>query len=180
MYDYIQKLIKSDRFTWSDFVDRAYPVIEATVRRYTDAQRSEDLIQNCFEALIRDDYNLLKRFKGDSELSLLAYVKSISKNLALNEMRKKQKERTIATANHLLENIEQVQSHEVDEKPLREALFEATESLDVKYKEVMILRIDGYSHREIAEITGIPLNTVITRVNRAQNFMRVLLKSRFF
>ncbi|MCB1169211.1 MAG: RNA polymerase sigma factor [Leptospiraceae bacterium] len=177
--DLLQRLYRSDRKAWGYFVDRAYPVIEATWRRVTGPDQSGDGPQKVFEMLIREDYALLRRFRGETELSLLAYVKQIAYNAALNE-RKKAREN--ATDPEILAEIipDPEKDSLISASQLRSALIESAETLDLKYREVMLLRIDGYSHREIAEITGITLNTVLTRMKRAREQMRDRLKESFF
>jgi RNA polymerase sigma-70 factor (ECF subfamily) len=52
---------------------------------------------------------------------------------------------------------------------LREALDHAIDRLPVEFREVVILRdLQGWSYAEIAEVVGIPMGTVMSRLSRAR------------
>ncbi len=52
------------------------------------------------------------------------------------------------------------------------ALVRAMDSLDVRYRDVCILRFsEGYKEREIAEALGIPIKTVHTRISRGRKLL---------
>jgi RNA polymerase sigma-70 factor (ECF subfamily) len=59
---------------------------------------------------------------------------------------------------------------------LREALDKAIDRLPVQFREVVILRdVEGWSYAEIAEVVGIPVGTVMSRLSRArQRLQRAL------
>ena len=66
-------------------------------------------------------------------------------------------------------------------KDERERLARAVEALPVTLREVLILReYHGLSYREIAEVGGIPLGTVMSRLARARQHLlaRVQTSSR--
>jgi RNA polymerase sigma-70 factor, ECF subfamily len=58
----------------------------------------------------------------------------------------------------------------------REEVRVAIESLPVRYREVIILRdLEGFSYQEIALILGCPAGTVMSRLGRARERLRLLL-----
>ena len=57
-------------------------------------------------------------------------------------------------------------------------LHQALEDLPASLREILILReIEGMSYREIAEITGVPLGTVMSSLSRARGRLRQTLTS---
>jgi RNA polymerase sigma-70 factor, ECF subfamily len=54
---------------------------------------------------------------------------------------------------------------------------EALEALPLEFKTVIILReFDGFSYKEISDIVGIPLGTVMSRLSRARQQLAILLQ----
>jgi RNA polymerase sigma-70 factor, ECF subfamily len=55
----------------------------------------------------------------------------------------------------------------------------ALEELPVNFREVLILReIKGMSYKEIAEIIGVPIGTVMSSLSRARSLLRQILEDR--
>jgi RNA polymerase sigma factor (sigma-70 family) len=58
----------------------------------------------------------------------------------------------------------------------KQYLNEALERLPVEFREVIVLReLEGLSYKEIAELAGIPLGTVMSRLARARERLQELL-----
>jgi len=61
----------------------------------------------------------------------------------------------------------------LEREELRRALSEALEAIDEKHREVFLLReVDGRSHREVAELLGVPEGTVWSRLSYARKRLR--------
>jgi RNA polymerase sigma-70 factor (ECF subfamily) len=55
----------------------------------------------------------------------------------------------------------------------RERLKQALETLPPRFREVLVLReLEGYSYKEIAEITSTPMGTVMSSLSRARSQLR--------
>jgi RNA polymerase sigma-70 factor, ECF subfamily len=55
----------------------------------------------------------------------------------------------------------------------RDAVREMVEALPVQYREALVLReMNDLSYREIAELTGMPIGTVMSRLARARDLLR--------
>ena len=64
-------------------------------------------------------------------------------------------------------------SHLLEQKELRAQIERAVESLAPEYKVVLVLReMEGLAYGEIAEVTGLTLEAVKTRLNRARAMVR--------
>ena len=67
----------------------------------------------------------------------------------------------------------------LETKATVEAVRQAIAALPVDYREVVVLReLEGLSYREIAEVAGIPLGTVMSRLARARDQLHLLLQER--
>lgn len=71
--------------------------------------------------------------------------------------------------------------HELDPQRIlestlkREAVREMIESLPVQYREALVLReLNDMSYREIADLTGMPIGTVMSRLARARDMLKKL------
>jgi RNA polymerase sigma factor (sigma-70 family) len=67
----------------------------------------------------------------------------------------------------------------VDAKATAETVREAIAALPVDYREVVVLReLEGLSYKEISQVSGIPLGTVMSRLARARHQLYLMLKAR--
>jgi RNA polymerase sigma-70 factor, ECF subfamily len=62
---------------------------------------------------------------------------------------------------------------ELDRRVARETLEQALERLPAEFREVIVLReLEGLSYKEIADVTGVPVGTVMSRLSRARERLR--------
>lgn len=124
---------------------------------------SDDLVQ---EAMLRA-YRFFDRFHGgDARAWLLQIVRNtcytwLEKNRPselMTEFNEEVHQRPSATPESL--------AAQADE---RQRLMLALESLSPRFREVLVLReLEGCSYKEIGEITGIPIGTVMSTLSRAR------------
>jgi RNA polymerase sigma-70 factor, ECF subfamily len=61
----------------------------------------------------------------------------------------------------------------------QEIVRQAVEELPIEYREVIVLReLEGMSYKEVAEIAGVPLGTVMSRLSRARKRLEQSLGER--
>jgi RNA polymerase sigma-70 factor (ECF subfamily) len=62
----------------------------------------------------------------------------------------------------------------------RESVWELLDQLEPRHREILILKgIHGYTYREIADITGMPMGTVMSSLYYARkNFQKVMGETR--
>jgi RNA polymerase sigma-70 factor (ECF subfamily) len=124
-------------------------------------------------------YRSMKKYRGDA--SLKTYLTRIAINLSLNALKRRRglMERFVsrdqATApppEPALNGVGAVESRET-----KEAVQHAIQQLNPKHRTVVVLRmIDGYSTKETAEILGIPAGTVLSRLARAMDALKPMLR----
>lgn len=163
---------------WNQFFEIFHPLIAGTVRQMT-GEDTEDIVQAVYFKLIDENYRLLRQFRGESFYELLAYLRQISVNTAANFRRSQGLHRARMTSID-----EFVETLATPDNP--EARYLNTETsaeiqaavmrLDIKYREPVHLLIQGFKHREIAEILQLPIDTVSTRIRRAYEKLEKDLK----
>ena len=122
-------------------------------------------------------YHALKSFRGESSIG--TYITRIAMNLSLNEIRRRERRRflfkRIDTENERDEPaVENGASHFEDKEIIRRAM----ETLSPKFRSVVNLRLaEGYSTKETAKILHIPVGTVLSRLQRAQKKLQLVLQN---
>lgn len=65
------------------------------------------------------------------------------------------------------------------EKADHELVHKAIAELPVEFREILVLReLEGFSYKEISDVAGVPLGTVMSRLARAREHLRTLLARR--
>ena len=135
-------------------------------------QEAEDVGQEVFVRF----YKSMPNFKGEAALS--TYLTRIAINLSLNEL--KRRKRRFLLFDSLDSDLGSKQSEAVaptEDRVLKEKIERAILELNPKLRSVIVLRlVDGYSTKETAEILGVPLGTVLSRLTRGQLKLREILK----
>ena len=67
----------------------------------------------------------------------------------------------------------------LSKKATVEAVREAIAALPVDFREVVVLReLEGLSYKEISEVSGIPIGTVMSRLARGRHQLYLILSDR--
>ncbi len=151
-------------------LDAAYNLARWLTRNNHDAQ---DVVQ---EACLRA-YKFFAGFRGEDGRSWLL---RIVRNVFYTWLQKNP--RDLAMAGDGLEalNVES-DSAGPDVLLLKEAegaaLHRAIEEIPVEFREVLIMReLEGMSYKEIADVAGVPMGTVMSRLARARRLLRLGLQ----
>src|SRR4051812_22613855 len=144
-------------------LDSAYNLARWLTRNEHDA---EDVVQEAFVRALR----FFHGFRGgDGRAWLLAIVR----NAGYDWLRRHRPHEPIDSFDEEIHRVaaeaptpEELLLVEADQLRLRQAL----EALPVAWREVLILReIEGLSYKEIAEVAGIKVGTVMSRLARARS-----------
>ncbi|SHK90637.1 RNA polymerase sigma factor [Rhodothermus profundi] len=145
-----------------------------------DARRCEDLLQETFLRVYRNRHSYQRIAKFST------WLYTIAGNLARSEYRKRKRRRvySIQSVNRDDEEYEIALPDEtfapdkhaesiIQDKYIQEAL----RSIPPDFREVVVLRdVQQLTYEEIAQITGLPMGTVKSRINRGRTKLQALLK----
>jgi RNA polymerase sigma-70 factor, ECF subfamily len=150
-------------------------LVHFIIRKTGDADRAQDLVQEAFIRVTRH----LHRF--DTEKKFSTWIYTIASNLSKNELRNRSRSPLV-----LFQKLER--SWDEDHRPLQfedsrmrpddmyhkrylqQIVEETVEELPEHHRLVFRLReLEGKSYEDIAEITGVNLGTVKSRLHRARN-----------
>lgn len=151
-----------------DILERNIEIILKIARAYTKTvPDKEDLINDITLEL----WKSYGRFNGDSKVSTWIY--RVALNTSMNYKRRREKDKLLFLddlkqpdgLNWLVDNNDQSQF---------EILYQCIDELNRLNKAIILLYLDGNSHDEISEITGISKTNVGTRISRIKEEIKNL------
>jgi len=169
-------------------------LFNAICRMVGDRDEARDLAQETFTRGL----DKIDGFRGDA--SPYTWLFRIATNLSISRLRKTQRHRTFSLdrpagsdtsnggedqASALLERIssqrqdESTQPDQTMERQERNGkVLEALGKLDAEYRAVLVMRdIEGFDYQQMADVLGLPLGTLKSRLFRARLALRDELKS---
>lgn len=164
-----------DRAAFDMFYRLTVPRLAAIAQRVT--QKTE-LAEEVLSDVYLQVWNRADRF-DDSRGSVLAWLTILCRSRSLDRVRRN---RAGAMGDAL--SIDDVPESVSEEQPqdllltveANTALHTALESLDEQQRQLLSLAyFKGYSHSELAALTGIPIGTVKTRIRRAVILLKEML-----
>ena len=163
--DLIEKSRKGDTLAFKELVVRNEGKIAGVVKSMLgETPEADDVGQEVFVRF----YKALDKFKGESTVS--TYLIRIAINLSLNEIKTRKRKSFLFTRD---EKGHDVQSPD-DKTDMKEMVNNEIMRLDPDFRSVVTLRMmEGYSTVETAEILGIPIGTVLSRLARAQKKLKL-------
>ncbi len=133
-----------------------------------DSEESDDLMQETFfKALKNQD-------KFQQGTNIKGWLYTIMKNTFINAYRKKKNQNTFVdeTDNKYFINLgETEKTVQTDAAVDREYMMNQINEVEKTYVETFMMYYNGYKYEEIAEILGIPLGTVKSRIFLARRKM---------
>ena len=142
----------------------AYNLARWLTRNDHDA---EDVVQDAFVRALK----YFDGFRGEAATSARAWLLAIVRNTAYSWQRRHR-------ADALATEFDETQHSPAAEETQAdgEALWSALERLAPEFREVIVLReLHGLSYKEISEVAGVPVGTVMSRLSRARERLREAL-----
>jgi len=179
----VTRFIDGDERAFTELSDRYHPrLVNFLTRRTGDRQRAEDMTQETFLRVFRH----IHRF--DTSRKFSTWIFTIASNLGKNELRNRAR-------NPLVLHQALKRQSDGDDRPLEwedprnapddlfhkrhlRALVESvTDQLPEHHRNVFVMReMQGKSYDEIAELTGIKVGTVKSRLNRARTSFAMIIE----
>lgn len=160
------------------FLDQLYGAALRMTRNPTDA---EDLVQDTYARA----YASFHQFTPGTNLK--AWLYRILTNSFINTYRKKQRQPQLSggeqvedwqlarAESHTSEGLRSAEMDALDRMP-DSAVTEAMNALSPDFRlAVYLADVEGFSYKEIAEIMGTPIGTVMSRLNRGRTQLRAAL-----
>jgi len=161
-------------------------LFNAVLRMVGDREEAGEITQ---ETLARGLMKL-DTFRGDS--SAYTWLFRIAMNLAISQLRKVHRHRTFSLdapssgggshggadqASSLLDRVAQQQQadprEEIESRERNQQVLAALGRLDAEYRAVLVMRdIEGFDYQQIADVIGLPLGTLKSRLFRARLALR--------
>lgn len=174
--------LKAEKAAWDAFVLQYSALIYHTIKRtfilyHTEplSDLIEDLYQEFFVSLLRDDFKKLRQFKGDRGCTLASWIRVVAARLAIDFLRKQQPSTT-----EIKDTIPNGRSDPVDsliDEERERALSIILESLPARDRIFIDLYFrQGLSPEETAAILKTSVNAVYTQKSRLQDKFREILK----
>ncbi len=171
----VKASLEGNKSAFEEIVSRYRKLVARTVKGMLgDSVFAEDIGQEVFIKL----YYSLPEFRGEAKLS--TYIQKIAVNLTLNEIKRRKRFFSMFSQKGNNEMFEyEIADHEGTEKrEAKELVNKALMGIEPKFRIVVVMRmLQGYSTKETADILKLPLGTVLSRLSRAQEQLKEILKT---
>jgi RNA polymerase sigma-70 factor, ECF subfamily len=137
-----------------------------------DAALADDLVQDCVERA------LLKQHLYDASRPLKAWLYAILRNIHISQWRRSAQLGVMKPLDDMEEfegSVEPAQDQNMSVALIGDAL----DLLPAQQREVLVMiSLEELSYKEAAEIIGVPIGTIMSRLSRARSTMHNLLEKR--
>jgi len=152
------------------YLDAAHNLARYLLR---DAHDAEDAVQDSFLRAIR-------HFDGFRGVDGRAWLLSIVRNTCFTRLRGRRSGNENVEFDEAIHTVnETAPGPEVDlaRRAAAESVHEGLARLAVEFREVLVLReLEGLSYKEIAQVSGVPIGTVMSRLARGRKQLLLALR----
>ena len=141
-----------------------------------DPSEAEDIVQTAYMRA----FEAFANFSGNNSA---AWIMTIVRNTAFNWLNKQKRNSNLVSfdeafhGSELYKNTYDLTPEDIINLVCTKTQIDGLiEQLPVEFREALFLReIEGYSYKEIAEITQVPKGTVMSRLSRARGHLKKLI-----
>ncbi len=179
----LRRLASGDHDAWSDLVKTYTGLLFSLARntflrhgRHASHQDAEDAVAAAWKNILDNDMRLLNSCIERGEI--LPLLHTLVRNRSVDMMRKMGSDPYSRTASGDMPEVADESGQDAaEESPSPKDVELAIESLSKKEQTcIRLFFLQERSYREIAEITGIPLNSIGPTIHRAVLKLRAILK----
>lgn len=146
------------------------PMVLYAYRLCQDKAEAEDVVQDVFcKYLQSGGKHLNKNREAETIKNAKGYLFTLLHNAVIDRLRRGQRYQTVDIKDEYSEETTEKALFEIE---LYEQLYKEIESLPAKNAEVMRLKLQGKSDREIAEMQGIKYETVRSHIKYGISILR--------
>jgi RNA polymerase sigma-70 factor (ECF subfamily) len=176
----LQRCLEKKPRAWEDFVDRFIGLMVHVVNHTAQARSvrlsaedKDDLCAEIFLAAIKNDFSVLRNFRGQS--SLATYLTVIARRVVVKNLLNQktaarlQGDSSLHVAEAIPDPHQGVEQRLGDREEVQRLLggLQGTEAQVVK-----LYHIEGKSYKEISGSVGMPVNSIGPILSRARNRLR--------
>jgi RNA polymerase sigma-70 factor (ECF subfamily) len=178
----IASCVKGEKAAWDAFVRQYSNLIYHTIKKTFSLHHTEprqdkvdDLFQEVFLSLVKDDFAQLRRFRGDKGCTLASWLRMIAARRTIDQLRKfkpQTQQMTDACADSGADL-----SEVISDRQLSESLNRALEALTSREKIVIdLLFRQNLSARDVASFLHLSVGAVYTQKSRILAKLRATLE----
>jgi RNA polymerase sigma-70 factor, ECF subfamily len=171
--DLMKRVQEGDMVSYNTLVNRYKDrLFNVLYRMLSSEDEANDLLQETFLRVWQH------KTSYDFRFAFSTWIYTIALNLARNELRRRKKIKFLDIFD-FSDKLAAKEEKKETTSNLKTLLETEMKRLPEKYKTAFLLRdVDNLSYEEIAQVLGVPLGTVKSRVNRARAILRTRLKPR--
>lgn len=168
--EFVKRCLKADRTAQKELFEKLYgPMYRVCFRYLGNQPESEDCVMRGF----MKSFQSLEKFDFQGDHSLFAWIRRIMVNEALMEIRRRSSLMIVSED----EGLHLPDQSSVIEQLSSEELYRLITQLPTGYRTVFNLYvIEGYDHREIAEMLNISENTSRTQLAKARGKLKTMIE----
>lgn len=174
----LERCLSRQTGAWEDFVDRFLGLVVHVVNHSAQSrsirltqQDREDLSAEVLLALVKDDFAVLRHFRGQS--SLATFLTVVARRVVVRSLLKRNTAARLTEA-ALQQGLGSATDPEWEARLAdREELERLLDGLDdAEAQLVRLFHLEGRTYQEMTVLTGIPENTIGPMLSRAREKMR--------